>query len=190
MEVKNLQHLPCAKIHIYFALAHGPKRGPAHVCAGVKSPQLLLHFYSNSAIPIHHLLLSLHFGLHDFESSCSCLVYGCTLLKASLVYPRFILLLTICIVYTHIPFPRRIASHRIAMAGFDRGRRRIFILITAVGSIVLLFNLTLITGTDVKSKLQKIPIHIPSTDQRPTPTSDATPAPPKDVSSCRIVILK
>lgn len=55
------------------------------------------------------------------------------------------------------------------VVGFDRGRRRIFIYLSAIGFIILLLNLTLLTGTDVKSKIENIPIHIPGVQQKPEP---------------------
>jgi len=53
------------------------------------------------------------------------------------------------------------------IGGLDRGRRRIFIFLAAIGFSILFLNVTLLTGTDVKSKIEKIPIHIPGVQQKP-----------------------
>ncbi|RDW94830.1 glycosyltransferase family 90 protein [Coleophoma crateriformis] len=44
------------------------------------------------------------------------------------------------------------------MVGFDRGKRRLFLLLAAVGLVILLVNLSLLWGSDVPSKLNHIPI--------------------------------
>lgn len=55
------------------------------------------------------------------------------------------------------------------MVGLDRGRRRVFVFLAAVGALILFTNLTLLTGTDVKSKIENIPIRIPGVEQKPKP---------------------
>ena len=69
------------------------------------------------------------------------------------------------------------------MVGLDRASRRLFFLLTAVGSVILLFNLTLITGTDVRATVQNIPIHIPLTEDKPASDIPIIPPPPSEVSS-------
>jgi hypothetical protein len=44
------------------------------------------------------------------------------------------------------------------MVAFDRGKRRLFLLLTAVAFIVLLTNISLLSGTDVRATIKKIPI--------------------------------
>ncbi|KAI9810304.1 MAG: hypothetical protein M1827_006354 [Pycnora praestabilis] len=44
------------------------------------------------------------------------------------------------------------------MSLFDRGKRRLFFLVALIGIIFLLLNLTILSGTDVRSKIAKIPI--------------------------------
>jgi hypothetical protein len=51
------------------------------------------------------------------------------------------------------------------MVAFDRGKRRLFLLLTAVALIVLLTNLSLLSGTDVRAKIKNIPIPIPGQDK-------------------------
>lgn len=69
------------------------------------------------------------------------------------------------------------SGRRITMVSFDGGRRRIFIFLSAIGAVILFLNLTLLTGTDVRSKIENIPIHIPLTDKKPE--SDAPPVEPE-----------
>ncbi len=61
------------------------------------------------------------------------------------------------------------------MVGFDRGKRRIFLLLAVIGSVVLLLNLSLLSGTDVKSKIEKIPI--PGKDRKPNSGLNTPPDP-------------
>jgi hypothetical protein len=63
------------------------------------------------------------------------------------------------------------------MVGFDRGKRRIFLLLAAVGSVVLLLNLSLLSGTDLKSKIEKVPIHLPGKDKKPNSGLNTPPDP-------------
>jgi hypothetical protein len=44
------------------------------------------------------------------------------------------------------------------MAGFDPGKKRFFILLAGISVAVFIINILLVTGTDVKSKIRKIPI--------------------------------
>jgi len=44
------------------------------------------------------------------------------------------------------------------MVGFDRGKRRIFMLLTVVGLFVLFTNLSMLSGTDVRSKIKDFPL--------------------------------
>ncbi len=44
------------------------------------------------------------------------------------------------------------------MVAFDRGNRRLFLLLTAVALFVLLTNISLLSGTDVRAKIKNIPI--------------------------------
>jgi hypothetical protein len=61
------------------------------------------------------------------------------------------------------------------MATFDRRKRRLFLLLTALAFIVLLTNLSLLSGTDVRAKIKNIPIQIPGQDKEPG--QNATPDP-------------
>jgi len=72
------------------------------------------------------------------------------------------------------------------MVGFDRGKRRIFLLLAAVGSVVLLLNLSLLSGTDLKSKIEEIPIYLPTKDKKPN--SGLTT--PPDPDACGLAALK
>jgi hypothetical protein len=63
------------------------------------------------------------------------------------------------------------------MTGFDRGRRRIFLFLAAIGAVILLMNLSLLSGTDVQSKIKNIPVHIPLTDKKPESGKDTAPNP-------------
>ncbi|EPE29541.1 hypothetical protein GLAREA_00701 [Glarea lozoyensis ATCC 20868] len=47
------------------------------------------------------------------------------------------------------------------MAGFDPGKKRFFTLLVAISVTVFIVNIILVSGTDVKSKIRKIPIPIP-----------------------------
>ena len=47
------------------------------------------------------------------------------------------------------------------MAGFDPGKKRFFTLLVVISAAVFVVNVLLISGTDVKSKIRKIPIPIP-----------------------------
>jgi hypothetical protein len=47
------------------------------------------------------------------------------------------------------------------MAGFDPGKKRFFILLAGISVAVFIINVLLVSGTDVKSKLRKIPIPLP-----------------------------
>ena len=51
------------------------------------------------------------------------------------------------------------------MVAFDRGKRRVFFLLTVVAFFVLLTNLSLLSGTDVREKIKNIPIPIPGQDK-------------------------
>ena len=62
----------------------------------------------------------------------------------------------------------------------DRGRRQIFIFLAAIAFVILFMNLALLSGTDVRSKIKSIPIHIPLTKATPASGEDAPPNP--DVS--------
>jgi hypothetical protein len=53
---------------------------------------------------------------------------------------------------------------RDVMVAFDRGKRRLFLFLTAVALIVLLTNLSLLSGTDVRAKIKNIPVPIPGQD--------------------------
>jgi hypothetical protein len=44
------------------------------------------------------------------------------------------------------------------MVAFDRGNRRLFLLLTAVAFFVLLTNISLLSGTDVRTTIKHIPI--------------------------------
>lgn len=44
------------------------------------------------------------------------------------------------------------------MAGFDRGKRRVFLLLSGVAFVVLVLNLSMLSGTDVRSTIKSIPI--------------------------------
>ena len=44
------------------------------------------------------------------------------------------------------------------MVGFDRGKRRVFVLLAGVAFIVLVLNLSMLSGTDVRSTIKNIPI--------------------------------
>jgi hypothetical protein len=56
------------------------------------------------------------------------------------------------------------------MLGFDRGKRRIFLLLAAVGSVVLL-KLSLLSGTE------QVPIHLPGKDKKPNSGLNTPPDP-------------
>lgn len=71
------------------------------------------------------------------------------------------------------------------MGGFDQGRRRIFIFLAAIGTFILFLNITLITGTDVKAKIEKIPIHNPLGDKH----ESADPKPDASLLHCISSIL-
>jgi len=64
------------------------------------------------------------------------------------------------------------------MAGFDRTRRRIFLLTIIIGLVILFTNFSVLTGTDVKSKIQEIDIPLlgkPDTDTSPGQTAPPDP---------------
>jgi hypothetical protein len=44
------------------------------------------------------------------------------------------------------------------MVGFDRGKRRVFVLLAGVAFVVLILNLSMLSGTDVRSTIKNIPI--------------------------------
>ncbi|KAG0648820.1 Beta-1 [Hyphodiscus hymeniophilus] len=44
------------------------------------------------------------------------------------------------------------------MAGFDSGKRRVFVFLSGLAVVVLFINLSLLSGTDVQSKIKSIPI--------------------------------
>lgn len=44
------------------------------------------------------------------------------------------------------------------MLGFDRRKRRMFILLAGVGTVVLILNYFMLSGTDVRSKIDSITI--------------------------------
>jgi hypothetical protein len=50
------------------------------------------------------------------------------------------------------------------MVALDRGKRRLFLCLTAVALIVLLTNLSLLSGSDVRAKIKNIPVPIPGQD--------------------------
>ncbi len=62
------------------------------------------------------------------------------------------------------------------MVAFDRGKRRLFLLLTAVAFIVLLTNISLLSGTDVRATIKHIPIPGQDTDtgQIARPDSNAS----------------
>ena len=62
------------------------------------------------------------------------------------------------------------------MVAFDRGKRRLFLLLTAVAFIVLLTNISLLSGTDVRTTIKHIPIPGQETDtgQNAPPGSNAS----------------
>ena len=59
------------------------------------------------------------------------------------------------------------------MVGFDRGKRRILMLLTGVGLVVLFTNLSMLSGTDVKSKIKDFPL-----GGKQTPSKPGTPPDP------------
>ena len=65
---------------------------------------------------------------------------------------------------------------------FDRGRRRIFLFLAAIATVILFMNVALLTGTDVQSKIKNIPIHIPGADKE-SPSGLDTPPDPEVRSS-------
>lgn len=42
--------------------------------------------------------------------------------------------------------------------GLDRGQRRFFLFLAITGLVILLFNLSMLSGADVRSKVKKIPL--------------------------------
>lgn len=60
------------------------------------------------------------------------------------------------------------------MVAFDRGKRRIFLLLTAVAFIILLTNISLLSGTDVRAKIKNIPIPGQEQSHDPFPDSNAS----------------
>ena len=61
---------------------------------------------------------------------------------------------------TQYPFE----AHRgcnFTMAAFDRGRPGIFTFLAAIGAIILFTNITLLTGADIRTKIEQIPVYIP-----------------------------
>jgi hypothetical protein len=61
------------------------------------------------------------------------------------------------------------------MITIDRTTRRLFLFLAAIGVVILLVNLSLLSGTDVQSKILNIPISIPGTDKKPSPGQTAPP---------------
>lgn len=49
------------------------------------------------------------------------------------------------------------------MATIDHGRRHTFFFLAAIGVVILFMNLSLLSGTDIQSKIRKIPLRIPLT---------------------------
>lgn len=47
------------------------------------------------------------------------------------------------------------------MGGFDRRKQQSFTLVATIGAVVIIINLLLISGTDVRSRIGSIPIPIP-----------------------------
>ena len=58
---------------------------------------------------------------------------------------------------------------------FDRGKRRIFLFLASLGVFVLLINVSLLSGKDVKSKVEQIPI--PERPKKPPSGADTPPDP-------------
>ncbi|KAF7881934.1 uncharacterized protein EAF02_006622 [Botrytis sinoallii] len=59
--------------------------------------------------------------------------------------------------------------------GLDRGQRRFFLFLAITGLVILLFNLSMLSGADVRSKVKKIPLpklkNKPDSDSSKSPTS-------------------
>jgi hypothetical protein len=51
------------------------------------------------------------------------------------------------------------------MAGFDRGKQRVFFLLAAVGISMILLNLFLISGADIPSTVKNFPLPIPGKEK-------------------------
>jgi hypothetical protein len=63
------------------------------------------------------------------------------------------------------------------MMGIDRTSRQLLLFLAAIGFVILLVNLSLLSGTDVQSKIHNIPISIPGTDKKPSAGQTAPPDP-------------
>jgi hypothetical protein len=61
------------------------------------------------------------------------------------------------------------------MITIDRTTRRLFLFLAAIGVVILLVNLSLLSGTDVQSNILNIPISIPGTDSKPSTGQTAPP---------------
>jgi hypothetical protein len=61
------------------------------------------------------------------------------------------------------------------MAAFDRGKRRLFLFLAAIGFVILLVNLSLLSGRDLRSKIKKIPIIIPEKEKSPGGSTPPNP---------------
>jgi len=59
------------------------------------------------------------------------------------------------------------------MVAFDRGKRRLFLLLTGVAFVVLLTNISLLSGTDVRTTIKHIPIPGQETDTGQNTPSDS-----------------
>jgi hypothetical protein len=44
------------------------------------------------------------------------------------------------------------------MVGFDRGNRRVLLLLAGVGFAIVVMNLSMLSGNDIKSKIKQIPL--------------------------------
>jgi len=51
------------------------------------------------------------------------------------------------------------------MGGFDRGKQRVFFLLAAVGILMMLLNLFLLSGADVPSTVKNLPLPIPGKEK-------------------------
>jgi hypothetical protein len=58
---------------------------------------------------------------------------------------------------------------------FDRGKRRIFFFLATIGVFILFINLSLLSGKDVRSAADQIPV--PGLPKKPPQGADARPDP-------------
>ncbi|KAH8599873.1 glycosyltransferase family 90 protein [Bisporella sp. PMI_857] len=63
------------------------------------------------------------------------------------------------------------------MAGFDRARRRIFMLLILIGLVVLFTNLSMLSGTDLKAKIEDIKLPNLGNPQHQSPGQTTRPDP-------------